>query len=59
MAALICTKAGHRPRLIYRIHLDRGPARHRRKGCTENDYARCSMPPTSSSAAPSIAPGLG
>ncbi|MFC9669556.1 IS630 family transposase [Streptomyces sp. NPDC056949] len=25
MAALICTKFGHRPRLIYRIHLDRGP----------------------------------
>ncbi|MER5958271.1 transposase [Streptomyces sp. NPDC056210] len=36
MAALICTKSGHRPRLIYRIHLDRGPA----KGFTETDYAR-------------------
>ncbi|MFF5019917.1 transposase [Streptomyces sp. NPDC001165] len=40
MAALICTKAGHRPRLIYRIHLDRGPAKGRRKGFTETDYAR-------------------
>lgn len=40
MAALICAKAGHRPRLIYRIHLDRGPAKGRRKGFTETDYAR-------------------
>ncbi|MFJ4783620.1 transposase [Streptomyces sp. NPDC088794] len=40
MAALICTKAGRRPRLIYRIHLDRGPAKDRRKGFTEIDYAR-------------------
>ncbi|MFE3270338.1 hypothetical protein [Streptomyces sp. NPDC059215] len=40
MAALICTKAGHRPRLIYRIHLDRGPAKNRRKGFIETDYAR-------------------
>jgi putative transposase len=40
MAAPICTKAGHRPRLIYRIHLDRGPAKDRRKGFTETDYAR-------------------
>jgi putative transposase len=40
MAALICTKAGRRPRLIYRIHLDRGPAKGRRKGFTETDYAR-------------------
>ncbi|MFJ8159185.1 transposase [Streptomyces sp. NPDC094468] len=40
MAALICIKAGHRPRLIYRIHLDRGPAKGRRKGFTEADYAR-------------------
>lgn len=39
MAALICTKAGHRPRLIYRIHLDRGPAKDRRKGFAETDYA--------------------
>ncbi|GAA2451150.1 hypothetical protein GCM10010388_45750 [Streptomyces mauvecolor] len=27
LAALICTKDGRRPRLIYRIHLDRGPAK--------------------------------
>ncbi|MER6060634.1 hypothetical protein ABT167_05380 [Streptomyces sp. NPDC001792] len=40
MAALICTKAGHRPRLIYRIHLDRGPSKGRHKGFTETDYAR-------------------
>ncbi|MDH6222765.1 hypothetical protein M2283_010117 [Streptomyces pseudovenezuelae] len=40
MAALICTKAGHRSRLIYRIHLDRGPAKGRRKGFTETDFAR-------------------
>jgi putative transposase len=37
MAALICTKAGHRPRLI---RLDRGPAKGRRKGFAETDYAR-------------------
>ncbi|MEV0116585.1 transposase [Streptomyces sp. NPDC050844] len=40
MAALICTKAGARSRLIYRIHLDRGPVKGRRKGFTETDYAR-------------------
>ncbi|MGW2814154.1 IS630 family transposase [Streptomyces sp. NPDC001415] len=40
MAALICAKAGRRPRLIYRIHLDRGPSKGRRKGFTETDYAR-------------------
>ncbi|MFE4819289.1 hypothetical protein ACFRFU_23230 [Streptomyces sp. NPDC056704] len=40
MAALICTKPGRRPPLIYRIHLDRGPAKGRRKGFTETDYAR-------------------
>lgn len=40
MAALICTKAGRRPRLIYRIYLDRGPAKDRRKGFSKTDYAR-------------------
>lgn len=40
MAALICTKPDRRPRLIYRIHLDRDPAKGRRKGFTETDYAR-------------------
>ena len=40
MAALIRTKPGRRPRLIYRVHLDRGPAKGRRKGFTETDYAR-------------------
>ncbi|MFE6962960.1 hypothetical protein [Streptomyces sp. NPDC057696] len=39
MAAPICTKPGHRPRLIYRIRLDRGPAKGRRKGFPETDYA--------------------
>lgn len=39
MAALICTKPGRRSRLIYRIHLDRGPAKGRRKGFTETEYA--------------------
>lgn len=37
MAALICSKAGRMPRLIYRIHLGRGPAKGRRKGFTEID----------------------
>ncbi|MFJ9121971.1 transposase [Streptomyces sp. NPDC102394] len=37
---MICTKAGgHRPRLIHRIHLDRGPAKDRGKGFAETDYA--------------------
>ncbi|MER7922773.1 IS630 family transposase [Streptomyces sp. NPDC096057] len=40
MAALICIGAGHRPRLIYRVHLGRGPAKGRRKGFTETGYAR-------------------
>ncbi|WP_259471987.1 transposase [Streptomyces shenzhenensis] len=40
MAALICTKPGRRPRLIHRIHLDRGSAKGRHKGFTETDYAR-------------------
>lgn len=40
MAALICTKTGRRQRLVYCIHLDRGPAKGRRKGFTETDYAR-------------------
>lgn len=39
-AALICTKSGHRSRLVYRTHLDRGPAKGRRKCSTETDYAR-------------------
>ncbi|MEU6965448.1 transposase [Streptomyces chrestomyceticus] len=40
MAALIATKPGHRPRLIYRLHLDRGPRHDRRKGFTETGYTR-------------------
>ncbi|KPC61344.1 hypothetical protein ADL29_24860 [Streptomyces chattanoogensis] len=40
MAALVCTKPGCRPRLIYRTLVDRGPRRGRRKGFAEIDYAR-------------------
>ncbi|MEU6369450.1 transposase [Streptomyces sp. NPDC046931] len=40
MAELICTNAGHRSRLIYRIRLDRGPVEGRRRGFTGTDYAR-------------------
>ena len=40
LAALICTKPGHRPRLIYRTLVDRGASTRRRKGFTEADYAR-------------------
>ncbi|MFD9326338.1 hypothetical protein [Streptomyces sp. NPDC060065] len=40
LAALICTRTGHRPRLIYRALVDRGPRHGRRKGSTETDYAR-------------------
>jgi len=38
LAALICTKPGCRPRLIYRTH--RGHGTGRRKGFAETDYAR-------------------
>jgi hypothetical protein len=38
LAALIATRPGCRPRLIYRVHAARG--RDRRKGFTETDYAR-------------------
>ncbi|MFI0967720.1 transposase [Streptomyces sp. NPDC021080] len=40
MAAPICTRPGHRSRLICRIRLDRGSAKGRRKGFTETDHAR-------------------
>ncbi len=40
LAALLATKPGHRPRLIYRTHRGRRGARAgRRKGFTEADYA--------------------
>jgi DDE superfamily endonuclease len=39
LAALIATKPGHRPRLIYRTHTSRRRG-NRRKGFTETDYAR-------------------
>ena len=38
LAALLATKPGQRPRLIYRTH--RGRRGGRRKGFTETDYAR-------------------
>ncbi len=38
VAALLATRPGHRPRLIYRTH--RGRRGSRRKGFTEADYAR-------------------
>ncbi|MGR7025469.1 transposase [Geodermatophilus sp. URMC 62] len=38
MAALLATRPGHRPRLIYRTH--RGRRGSGRKGFTEADYAR-------------------
>jgi hypothetical protein len=38
LAALIATRPGQRPRLIYRTH--RGRRGDRRKGFTETDYAR-------------------
>ena len=40
LAALVCIKPGCRPRLIYRVHRDRGHGKDRRKGFTETDYAR-------------------
>jgi len=38
LAALIATRPGHRPRLIYRTH--RARRGDKRKGFTETDYAR-------------------
>ena len=46
LAALIVTRPGCRPRLIYRTH--RGRRGDRRKGFTETDYARFPAPRTSS-----------
>ena len=40
LAALVATKPGHRPRLIYRTHSSRRRSIGRRKGLTEADYAR-------------------
>jgi DDE superfamily endonuclease len=39
LAALICVKPGHRPRLIYRVHRRRTRGKDQRKGFTETDYA--------------------
>jgi transposase len=40
LAALLATKPGHRPRLIYRTHPGRRRRPGGRKGLTEADYAR-------------------
>ena len=40
LAALVCTRPGRRPRLIYRTVAYRGGRRDERKGFTEADYAR-------------------
>ena len=40
LAALLATKPGHQPRLIYRTHPGRRRRRGGRKGLTEADYAR-------------------
>jgi transposase len=40
LAALLCIKPGCQPRLIYRVHRDRGSRKDRRKGFTEAGYAR-------------------
>jgi putative transposase len=40
LAALLCTKPGHRPRLIYRVHHARRHGAGQRKGVTETGYAR-------------------
>jgi putative transposase len=40
LAALVATKPGQRPRLIYRTHPGRRRRPGRRKGLTEADYAR-------------------
>jgi putative transposase len=40
LAALLCTKPGHRPRLIYRVHHARRRRTGQRKGFTETGYAR-------------------
>jgi putative transposase len=40
VAALACARPGERARLIYRLLLDPGHGKHRRKGFDETDYAR-------------------
>jgi transposase len=40
LAALLATKPGHRPRLLYRTHSSRRRSIGRRKGFSEVDYAR-------------------
>ena len=40
LAALLCTKPGCRPRLIYRVHKNRPRGNDKRKGFTETDYAQ-------------------
>jgi transposase len=40
LAALVATRPGHRPRLLYRTHSSRRRSIGRRKGFSEVDYAR-------------------
>jgi transposase len=40
IAGLVCARPSQRARLIYRIIIDRGPSKHRRKGFAEHEYAR-------------------
>jgi DDE superfamily endonuclease len=40
LAALIAVKEGEQPRLIYRVHSDRHARGDKRKGFTEQEYAR-------------------
>ena len=40
IAGLVCTRPGQAPRLFWRTHVNRGPARGRRKGFAEAGYAR-------------------
>jgi hypothetical protein len=54
MATLICTKPGHRERLIYRVHLDRALARTGARASPRPTTPACSTPPTSNSAAPVV-----
>lgn len=40
VAGLVCTRPGDPPRLFWRTHVNRGPAKGRRKGFAEAGYAR-------------------
>lgn len=40
LACLVCTRPGEAPRMFWRTHVHRGPAKGRRKGFIESDYIR-------------------